>query len=232
MNKFSKFALVGLLCFSPAIFAQSSFQGFYGQIGVGYENNSPSTSSYAYNSSNDGSSLPVSTSDSSKGSFSGAIGLGYGLSINNNFLLSLGADYSPLKANTGKTTDEVGFNYNYQIANRTNIFLAPGYVIDKDKLAYFKAGYSQQTMKMQNYLTPNGTAFGNGGSNPSNTLRGYVLGLGYKQLISQNIYMFGEGNYYSYGNQSYTSVYGSGLSDTFNAKATAYQFLVGVGYKF
>jgi hypothetical protein len=212
--------------------AQSAFEGFYGQIGVGYENNSPSTSSYAYNSSNDGSSLPVSTSDSSKGSFSGAIGLGYGFSINNNFLLSLGADYSPLKANTGKTTDEAGFNYNYQIANRTNIFLAPGYVIDKDKLAYFKAGYSQQTMKMQNYLTPNGTAFGNGGSNPSNTLRGYVLGLGYKQLISQNIYMFGEGNYYSYGNQSYTSVYGSGLSDTFNAKATAYQFLVGVGYKF
>ena len=231
MNKFAKLLALGLVCFSPSIFAQSAFQGFYGQIGVGYENNSPSTSSYTYHFPNS-PSRSVSTSDSSKGSFSGAIGLGYGLSISNNFLLSLGVDYSPLKANTGKTTDEVGFNYNYQIANRTNIFLAPGYVIDKDKLAYFKAGYSQQTMKVQNYLDYDGAAYSNGGSNPSNTLRGYVLGLGYKQLLSQNIYMFGEGNYYSYGNQSYTSVYANGFTDTFNAKATAYQFLVGIGYKF
>ena len=231
MNKFSKLLTFGLVCFSPSIFAQSAFQGFYGQIGVGYENNSPSTSSYTYHFPNN-PSRSVSTSDSSKGSFSGAIGLGYGLSISNNFLLSLGVDYSPLKANTGKTTDEVGFNYNYQIANRTNIFLAPGYLIDKDKLAYFKAGYSQQTMKVQNYLDYDGAAYSNGGSNPSNTLRGYVLGLGYKQLLSQNIYMFGEGNYYTYGNQSYTSVYANGFTDTFNAKATAYQFLVGVGYKF
>ena len=231
MNKFAKLLALGLVCFSPSIFAQSAFQGFYGQIGVGYENNSPSTSSYTYHFP-DATSRSVSTSDSSKGSFSGAIGLGYGLSISNNFLLSLGVDYSPLKANTGKTTDEVGFNYNYQIANRTNIFLAPGYVIDKDKLAYFKAGYSQQTMKVQNYLDYDGAAYSNGGSNPSNTLRGYVLGLGYKQLLSQNIYMFGEGNYYSYGNQSYTSLYANGFTDTFNAKATAYQFLVGVGYKF
>ena len=231
MNKFAKLLALGLVCFSPSIFAQSAFQGFYGQIGVGYENNSPSTSSYTYHFPNS-PSRSVSTSDSSKGSFSGAIGLGYGLSISNNFLLSLGVDYSPLKANTGKTTDEVGFNYNYQIANRTNIFLAPGYVIDKDKLAYFKAGYSQQTMKVQNYLDYDGAAYSNGGSKPSNTLRGYVLGLGYKQLLSQNIYMFGEGNYYTYGNQSYTSLYANGFSDTFNAKATAYQFLVGVGYKF
>ena len=231
MNKFAKLLALGLVCFSPSIFAQSAFQGFYGQIGVGYENNSPSTSSYTYHFPN-APSRSVSTSDSSKGSFSGAIGLGYGFSISNNFLLSIGVDYSPLKANTGKTTDEEGFNYNYQIANRTNIFLAPGYVIDKDKLAYFKAGYSQQTMKVQNYLDSDGTTYSNGGSNPSNTLNGYVLGLGYKQLLSQNIYMFGEGNYYTYGNQSYTSLYANGFSDTFNAKATAYQFLVGVGYKF
>jgi opacity protein-like surface antigen len=87
-------------------------------------------------------------------------------------------------------------------------------------------------MKVQNYLDSDGTTFSNGGSNPSNTLRGYVLGLGYKQLLSQNIYLFGEGNYYNYGNQSYTSLYANGFADTFNAKATAYQFLVGVGYKF
>jgi hypothetical protein len=48
MNKFAKLLAISLFGISSSVFAQSSFQGFYGQIGVGYENNSPSTSSYTY----------------------------------------------------------------------------------------------------------------------------------------------------------------------------------------
>lgn len=204
--------------------AQSAFEGFYGQVGIGYENNSPSTSSYSINLA---ISPPAGTSvtDHSKGSFSGSIGLGYGLSINKDFLLTVGVDYSPLTAKTGDVTN-AGFSYNYAISNRTNIFIAPGYAIDKDKLVYFKAGYSMQSMKVENYTHELG-------SNPSQNLNGYVLGVGYKQLIDKNIYIFGEGNYYSYSNKSYTNDFGAlAGTDTFNAKSNAYQLLVGVGYKF
>jgi outer membrane immunogenic protein len=219
-----KLAAAALFFATTGVMAQSAFEGFYGQIGIGYENNSPSTSSYSINVPGS-SPLATSVADSSKGSFSGSIGLGYGLSINNDFLLTLGVDYSPLTAKTGNTSD-AGISYNYKISNRTNIFVAPGYVIDKDKLAYVKAGYSMQTMKVENFT--NGM-----GSNPSNTLNGYVLGLGYKQLFGKNIYIFGEGNYYNYGSKSYTNDFGAvNGTDTFNAKATAYQFLLGVGYKF
>ena len=89
-----------------------------------------------------------------------------------------------------------------------------------------------QTMKVENQMNFYS-------SNSSNTLNGYVLGLGYKQLLDKNIYVFGEGNYYDYGSKAYTNTYryqGPNnliiTTDTFNAKASAYQFLVGVGYKF
>lgn len=215
---------VALSAVASSAMAQSAFEGFYGQLGIGYENNSPSTSSYSINLAN---SSPVGTSvtDSSKGSFSGAIGLGYGLSINKDFLLTVGADYSPLTAKTGNVTN-VGFSYNYSISNRTNIFIAPGYSIDKDKLVYLKAGYSMQSMKVQNFTYELG-------SDPSENLNGYVLGLGYKQMIDKNIYVFGEANYYSYSNKAYTNNFGAlSGTDTFNAKSNAYQLLVGVGYKF
>lgn len=213
-------AIAGLV---GAANAQSAFEGFYGQLGIGYENNSPSTSSYTLNSPSS-PSIASPTTDSSKGSFSGSIGIGYGFSVSKDFLLTLGVDYSPITANTGNTTDG-DISYNYKVSNRTNIFVAPGYAIDKDKLAYLKAGYSMQTMKVQNFTEGLG-------SNPSNTLNGYVLGLGYKQLFSKNLYVFGEGNYYNYGNKSYTNNFGGGNTDTFNAKASAYQFLLGIGYKF
>lgn len=209
---------------STGAIAQSAFEGFYGQIGIGYENNSPSTSSYNINIPGS-SPAPTTVTDSSKGSFSGSIGLGYGLSVSNDVLLTLGVDYSPLTAKTGNTTDGT-ISYNYKVSNRTNIFVAPGYVIDKDKLAYLKAGYSMQTMKVEGFTDGMG-------SNPSNTLNGYVLGLGYKQLLGKNIYIFGEGNYYNYGSKSYTNDFGGANgTDTFNAKASAYQLLLGVGYKF
>lgn len=213
-----------LLVTASGVSAQSVFGGFYGQIGIGYENNSPSTSSYSINLAGS-SPFGTSVADSSKGSFSGSIGLGYGLPINKDFLLTIGLDYSPLTAKTGNVTN-VGFSYNYSVSNRANIFIAPGYSIDQDKLVYLKAGYSLQTMKVQNY------SFGLG-SNPSENLNGYVLGLGYKQMVDKNIYVYGEGNYYNYSSKSYTNNFGAlAGTDTFNAKSSAYQILIGVGYKF
>jgi outer membrane immunogenic protein len=106
---------------------------------------------------------------------------GYGFSVSKDFLITLGADYSPLTANTGSKSgfcDEDGCATDkFKVSNRYNIFIAPGYVIDKNKLAYFKAGYSAQTVKGNGDVA---TAIGN----PSKNLSGYVLGLGYKQIVS------------------------------------------------
>ena len=204
--------------------AQSAFQGFYGQIGVGYESNKPTTS---FVSDDLGSATGPNFGDSTANGFSGAIGLGYTASLTKDYLLTIGADYSPLSntANSNWSNSSTTYNNQYKYSNRTNIFVAPGFSIDKDKQVYVKAGYSMLNVKASGDV-------GNASGNPSANLSGYVAGLGYKQLVDKNLYVFGEGNYYSYGNKSLNYNWGGGSYDNTNLKVTSYQFLLGVGYKF
>jgi outer membrane immunogenic protein len=212
--------------------AQSAFQGFYGQLGIGYENNTVKTNDTTITGpASDPGSVNVGSQSYSGGSFSGSIGLGYGLAVSKDFLLTIGADYSPLTSNTGTKSgfcDDDGTNCatdKFKVSNRYNIFIAPGYVIDKDKLAYFKAGYSAQTVKL------NGDVADAIGS-PSKSLSGYVLGLGYKQIVSGGFYGFAEANYMNYSSSTLSGTTSNGYNLSSSVPATAYQFLVGVGYKF
>ena len=210
--------------------AQSAFEGAYGQLGVGYENNSISSRTFTFTSftdPNDNGSTGAPTS--SGGGLSSSVGLGYNFSVAPKWLVGIGADYSF----TNVTTSTVGIyngadsgsDNNYKVKNRYSIYLTPGYEIDKDKLIYVKGGFSSQSLVWQGQN--NAAVLGNRSTN----VNGYVAGLGYKQLLDKNLYVFGEGNYYSYSSNTFTANSGDG---TVSQKQTpsAYQFLVGVGYKF
>ena len=222
--------------------AQSAFQGFYGQLGTGYESNSIGSTSMVVGPSPEGIHTGGSSASTSISSSNAAlvVGLGYNFSVSPKFVLGLGADYSALPQTTGVATYNFGggcsdanggcANIKYQISNRYSIFATPGYAIDKDKLAYLKVGYSGETLATK----PQGAG---APSNASNTLSGYVLGLGYKQIISGGFYGFGEANYYGYSKPTITGTAtntdGSGPQKiTLNPSVSAYQLLVGVGYKF
>jgi hypothetical protein len=170
-------------------------------------------------------------------------GLGYNFKINNSWLIGLGVDYSALSQvdpspysasnSTGGSTP----NIQLTARDRYNIFLSPAYVIDKDKLAYLKVGYSAQTV---NSLTPahnSPTAYVTA-VNTSNNVNGYILGLGYKQMISSGFYGFAEVNYMKYTkgdtNVGYSSVAGNGTSFTTTSDfgASTYTLLIGLGYRF
>jgi hypothetical protein len=68
-------------------------------------------------------------------------------------------------------------------------------------------------------------------SNPSSTVGGYIVGLGYKQVIKGGFYGFAEGNYMSYSKPSLTTS-NADTRFTINPSVNSYQLLVGVGYKF
>jgi hypothetical protein len=218
--------------FAGSASAQSAFEGFYGQIGTGYENNTiQNTPVVVVNQGQTYSSTGSGTA--SVGGAPLSVGLGYTFSLAPQFTLGLGADYSTLSQTTGtatgyfSATDSAALKY--KISNRYNVFLAPGYAIDKDKLAYFKVGYSNQKIEAQN-------ADGSGGSLGSATTSGYVLGLGYKQIISGGFYGFAEANYYNYSkptiSKSYTEDNGTSSVASVKPGNNAYNVLVGVGYKF
>ena len=208
--------------------AASAFEGAYGQLGVGYENNT--VSSRVFNVTG-ASTFSGSAPSSSGGGFSGTVGLGYNFSVAPQWLVGIGADYAPTNVTTStqpvlSCSDCDGTN-NYKVKNRYNIYVTPGYEIDKDKLIYVKGGYSNQAITWQPQANVSGV------SSLTSNVSGYVAGLGYKQLIDKNIYVFGEGNYYSYSNYNTgTLSQSSGKTYAQTQTPSAYQFLVGVGYKF
>ena len=211
---------------SSGAMAQSAFEGFYGQLGVGYENNS-FASKTAYDSTNN-TGNPASAPSQSAGKFSGVIGLGYNFSVAPNLVLGVGVDYEPLEMKSGQNAltnnKSTGINTTTQAANRYNIFVTPGYQFGAAKLGYIKLGYSSEQLKAQ---IPSSAATSNQSFSGTSNATGYIVGLGYKQLIDKNIYVFGEANYMTYSNTAISTG-----STTVNTTPSAYQALVGVGYKF
>jgi outer membrane immunogenic protein len=258
-------AVVGLTAFNAQ--AQSAFAGFYGQVSTGYESNQLGSLSGSATSTPNQNSDNIRTSPSQ--TFGGAplvLGAGYSWQASEKWLIGVGVDYSALTQTSsnipinhtnapgnnniaGQTT---GNGASMQLSNRFNLFVSPGYAIDKDKLAYLKAGYSQVTAQYNRETsitrTLNGVstaANATGGSQSSNQ-GGYLIGLGYKQIITSGLYGFVEGNYMSYSNPSYSysstkrptltlnGVSPAGTSTVYTsfANLNTYQFLIGLGYAF
>ncbi len=218
---------------ATAVNAQSKFEGFYGQVGIGYESISPSLSYGNVNITQSGTpidSVPIASSISNSNSFAGTVTAGYTFSITKDFLLGIGAEYSPIagsKANFSGSNATLGtLNGQWNKENSYNIFLSPATPIGNDGLLYGKVGYTGASIKSQ---------YTSGGNSQTNNLTGYSLGLGYKQFISSGFYGFGEVNYASYSNLNINDSVTSGVyraTQTTTISANVMNVLVGVGYKF
>ena len=148
--------------------------------------------------------------------------------VTKDFLLGIGAEYSPIagqKANySGSVLGTSLGNGSYNKENSYNIFLSPATPVGNDGLLYGKVGYTGASIK---------DTFGSSSTTLNYT--GYSLGLGYKQIIQGGLYGFGEFNYMSYGNKTSTSsgtIAGYTVTSSVTSNANAYNFLVGVGYRF
>jgi len=240
--KIKLLAAVAAIVLATSSMAQSAFQGFYGEIATGYESNSVS---------NGNINTTDSTWNASSQNFGGApivIGVGYNFSVAPQWLVGLGVDYSILPQTSSSYTVSNSANGSnnaggaltgatYKTSNRYNITVSPGYVIDKDKLAYLKAGYS--SVSLTNNGPTNYVDYGDSGNNgpvsvgsQSKTLSGYIIGLGYKQMITSGLYGYAEGNYMSYGKANFSATASDGTLVTSNPSLNSYQLLVGIGYKF
>lgn len=246
---------------STASFAQTnSFTGFYGQIATGYESNSPgklSADAYYNKPSENIANEKVDSLSASSATPSGApliLGLGYTFEVTPQFLLGIGADYSFITQSSNVKYDlvnEPGATLNgakLSLSNRFNIFITPSWAIDKDKVLYAKVGYSQVSGKFTSVksqtdsdgstysLVSENTGFTQGFSNPKGTYNGYILGLGYKQMIANGLYGYVEANYMDYGKVKYTSTApttgGGSISTTINKGLQSYTVLAGLGYRF
>ena len=222
----SLLVLAGVATLSSMQVSAQSFEGFYGQAGVGFQSVVPSLSNASITSPS-GTRYNMGTSVDTTNSFTGTATLGYSFLVAPSFLLGFGGEYSPFAGQSGNVTytnsqlNPSTISGTYKLKNSYNFFISPGIVIDPQSVAYAKIGYT-------------GAGIEAGGSTTNYT--GYSLGLGYKRFVSGNLYAFGEGNYMSYGNKSETSsgpwASGGSYTAATTSSANAYNFLVGIGYKF
>jgi len=224
----SAVATVGVLGTAQA---QSKFEGFYGQIGVGYENTHPSLSYGNVNVTGTGpfvGSYPMSSTVGNSNSFAGTVTAGFFFPVNKEFYMGFGAEYSPIAGNTQNfSANGSGLTANgqYNKENSYNIFITPAFPIGDDAMIYAKVGYTIASVKSQY----------SGGNSTTDSLNGYSVGLGYKQIIQGGFYGFGEINYAKYGDKTINQVATIGtynLSQDTTMSASTYNLLVGIGYKF
>ena len=231
-------ALAALGLLAGAAQAQSSFEGFYGQLATGYESNQASTLS---GTGTQTGSTPDNWSTANQ-NFNGlplVAGLGYNWSLDSHWMLGLGADYSFLSLKTGtySSNNQYATTVNgqqLQVSNRTNVYLMPGYALSKDQLVYLKAGYSSANLQetFPSSVTSGGSTKNVNFASSTNTQQGYIVGLGYKQMVTSGLYGFAEANYMSYGKTTFSSTNTNAYTISNSPTLNTYQALVGVGYKF
>jgi outer membrane immunogenic protein len=221
--------LVGVAClisFSSPSLAQASFEGFYGQFGIGHDQNATNNTSVSASSGGSSYTLNSTGSNPHSSHFATAISLGYYAKVDSNFLLGAGVEYEPVIQNTSSYTvaspGQESLNGSYKISNRYTFFISPAITVDKTGLAYAKVGYTGQTLKGNSGFLSN-VSFAN--------QSGYALGLGYRQLFASRLYAFIEANYFSYGKSSASGTSGT-TTFSVNPSTSAYNGLIGIGYQF
>jgi hypothetical protein len=168
-----------------------------------------------------------------------ALAAGYNFGITSEWLLGLAATYYP-GASSGATgtlnvaptsingllgtlpVQGASTTASYQVKNLYSIIATPGYALDKDRLVYGKVGYTGATIGLSAPTIAYNTT----------NLHGFTVGLGYKQILVDSIYAFGEINYASYGNSTASATTTTGTAVSAPIKGTGTDLLVGIGYRF
>ena len=206
--------------FQDAAFAANVWRGFQGNVGGGigvtnYTNLSPDATFGGATTS-----WPVD-SQNSQGA-TGAVSVGYNYDVSQEMIVGVGIENIPVK--TSKTYDSkyegMPLANKIQLGNIFNTYVTPGYAWDKDRMVYAKLGYSVATLALE--TSEPATA--------SKGLTGYIVGLGYKQIITGGLYGFVEGNYMNYGKATVNSQF-SAYALTTEPTVASTSYAVGVGYK-
>jgi len=221
-----------LLLSGLAVADTQDFQGFYAQLGAGYESIKPvhAESTLTIN----GADIPVSTTSKSADGAISVISAGWFQALNNRYLLGVGIDFAPFHGPSGTMAvstqgalpnqNNLVNDYGYKKKSGYNIYVAPAIVVGDAGLAYAKLGYASTKVTKYDSVDYN---FGD-----------LSVGLGYRQNFDGGWYGFAEINYADHGNQTETetSLNPAAQGRTLTATATnaleTFNLVAGIGVKF
>ena len=229
-SNLAKITLLILIAFSSQIaHSESEFAGFYSQIGAAYERNKIGSDSYKEQG------YPLTQNSASSNSGRIIFSAGYNHALGSETLLGVGVEYYAIAPKMTATNSGCPGGCNdkleYTLKDRFSVFLTPSLIRGNDSLIYGKIGFSRLSGK--GTIRQIVATDANNGSSLSGSVNGYILGLGYKQMIDEGMYYFGEMNYYGYSgfDQNVVTPNGSQASGLY-PKPSALNVIIGLGYKF
>jgi outer membrane immunogenic protein len=228
MRKLVLISALAAAFITPSVFAQAkNFEGFNIQASTGYQHNDIDVSNVTVN----GLSIPGGgAQDTHKGRMALNLGAGYTFAINDRFTLGALVEWNPLKMKTGSGSLTVngssvaGTEYSGKLENQVSISIVPGYAFNDRTLGYLKLGWIHAKAKLE----PNAA----NSPNFSESVDGFLMGVGAKHLFNKNVYGFAEATYASYGSVNSSRDIGGGVIVGGKMKPSSYSFLVGIGAQF
>jgi opacity protein-like surface antigen len=168
-----------------------------------------------------------------------SIFLEYAKTINSGFDLIMGLDYVPFKAeidsksfadsNVIQPADAAGSTTagtrkaKLELENYATLYLQPTYKIGGGTAVYGKVGYIHGDVKISGSNTATGSTI-----NATDTLNGYVVGLGVQHNINKNVFVRLEGNFTAHDDVTATD----SLGTKFTADSELIAGKLSIGYSF
>ncbi len=160
----------------------------------------------------------------------------YSKTIDKNLDLIIGLDYVPFKAEIDSksfadlnTTGAVASNTSgtrkatLELKDYATLYLQPTYKIGGDTAVYGKVGYIHGDVKISGSNTATGSTI-----DATDTLNGYVVGLGVQHNINKNVFVRLEGSYTDHDNVTATD----SLGTKFTADSELIAGKLSIGYSF
>jgi len=219
------------------VYAESQFEGFYEQIGVGLNktNFNLSTTPVSVLTNN----LATTPTISNSTNISGAFTFGYLKTIKENYLLGLNLDAHPFSSPSNSygvsiATRPTATTVAGSFQNQSNftISLIPAIQISPSELAYLKLGYVWGSLQ-KNYTVKTPTSTNT--VDQSVNLSGTAIGVGYKRFISDQLYGFTEMNYVhknDYTQSNTLQIANISASYSATSGGNYVNALFGLGYRF
>ena len=154
--------------------------------------------------------------------------INYGFAIGNNFVIGLGATYDFSKTKNGEGTTAIVFSednvydatYSNELKDHYSLYIQPTYVINKDSAMFAKLGRHFAKSTFSPAIPAISFAF-----SESSNIEGWGYGLGFKNFLSDNLFVQGEVVVVDYRENKFAD--GAILYKPETTNAT-----ISVGYKF
>lgn len=222
-------ALLATTAATPALSQSKNFAGPSIAIGAGYNSLETPVKIVETEDLGEGStSSSTLTFGSSKQKFNYLADISYGMELNKDFVMSVGATYDFGKSESenisGTDTDGNTLTLKSKLKNHYSIYLQPTFLINSSTGIFAKASY--------NFAKTTYTLAANEDSlSVSDNVNGWGYGLGIKSFLNNNLFIQAEGSLTKYDRTSKTLTQDEFTYDL-SSKPEVLSATISLGYKF